>query len=72
MWLGGGGAGVGAYVPCMNVKNGHFTFEELGHVPVGIQFTFMSFIFAISSSLTSYFKVMSPAGILPQQSFFKQ
>ena len=71
VWL-GGGAGVGTYVPCMNVKNGHFTFEELGHVPVGIQFTFMSFIFAISSSLTSYFKVMSPAGILPQQSFFKQ
>ena len=46
-------------------------FEELGHVPVGIQLIFMSFI-AISSSLMSYFKVMSLAGILPQQSLFKQ
>ena len=46
-------------------------FEELGHVPVGIQLIFMSFI-AISSSLMSYFKVMSLAGILPQQSLFKR
>ena len=71
--MGGGGEGVGTYVPCLNVKNGHFTFWGVRpcpcrHSTYGI---FMSFI-ALSSSLMSYFKVMSLAGILPQQSLFKR
>ena len=46
-WWGEGGGG--AYVPSLNFKYGRFTFWGEGHVPVGIQPIFMSFV-AISSN----------------------